>query len=574
MTEEELKKFWEGYIAAKNKALGLPAYDPKIETLSEYLERYFREVEAPVPEEKKSIIEIFGLTLFRKISAFFSMMWENVFTSFRHALSGIVEDITKLFFKQILTQATPGIKEYFWERIQEAKLPPDMEESLRVQLERGTPLDYIGVWVFAVLQFIIRPLSLLEAGREVARQAGYKLLQPSLPGAGDIMAARFRDKKYEEVIDDYMMRMGFNKDVREMLKIVSYSLMGTEEVKNLYLRGEIDKAERDKRLEAIGIKGEDIPLLEKLYYFIPSPGDLVTMAVKEAWDDSFASKWGTDLDFPAPFLEWAKKQGMSAYWAKKFWRAHWVLPGATQGFEMLHRGLITKDELKGLLKALDVMPLWREKLIGISYYPYTRVDVRRMYGAGVIKQEDVLRAYLDLGYDEEHARNLTRWTIGDVVAAERDLTKGEILSLYERAIIKREDAKVMITDLGYSDDETEIYLTKTEYDLAKKLKDKTLSFIGKNYVSGLLDYTSASQRLARLNLGGDEIRALFEDWDIEKEGKLADLTLPQLQSLLIQGIITESRFIVELKKMNYTNEQIDWLVKLTKKKVVVEEKSK
>ncbi|GAH93918.1 unnamed protein product, partial [marine sediment metagenome] len=41
---------------------------------------------------------------------------------------------------------------------------------------------------------------------------------------------------------------------------------------------------------------------------------------------------------------------------------HWSLPSPSQGFEMLHRGVIDEAELNMLLRALDIMPFWREKL--------------------------------------------------------------------------------------------------------------------------------------------------------------------------------------------------------------------
>lgn len=237
---------------------------------------------------------------------------------------------------------------------------------------------------------------------------------------------------------------------------------------------------------------------------------------------------------------------------------------------MLHRGVITWDDLKGLLKALDVMPGWREKLLAISYSPYTRVDVRRMYKAGVVKKEEVYKTYKDLGYDDDHAKNLTAFTVKDALESERDFTKGEILSIYERLIIKRDAASGMLVELGYSKDEAEIFLSKIDYDIDKKTRTKELSWVEKNYTAGLITYDEARNRLSKLNLGGAELSKLFKDWDIEKEGKIAELTFTQLQSLLIQKIITEDKFKEQLRNKNYKEEQIGWLLELTKKKVVQE----
>lgn len=553
-TEEDYRKFKEG-------EKGLP-------TLTERIEEYLRTVKPAEP--KLSWAERIGWGLWNTVSNFFSIMWDGVWSNFRKSLSGIAEDVTKLFFKQLTTAATPGIKEWLSHQVERSDLPQATKDNLISKVKEGTPLDYASVFLYGLFADIATIASVVTAGYELGQQSSRKILLPSLPGLGDIFTARFRDPKYETLIDDYMMRMGYNKDVRDMLKLVSWTLLNPDQVRDLYLRGDIDKAEREKRLLALGVKPEDIESLEKLYYFIPGPNDLVRMAVREAWDESFARKWGTDLDFPGEFLEWAKKSGLSEFWAKKFWRAHWELPGPSQGFEMLHRGVISWDDLKGLLKALDVMPGWREKLLAISYSPYTRVDVRRMYGAGVIKKEDVYKTYKDLGYDDDHATNLTTFTVKNALETERDLTKSEILSIYEREIIKREAASDMIIELGYSKEEAEIFLSKLDYDIAKKLKEKELSFVEKNYIAGVITYEEARGRLSKLNLGGAELSKLFKDWDIEKEGKLAELTFTQLQSLLITKVIDEDTFKSELKGKNFSDKYVTWLLELTKKKVVQE----
>ncbi|GAH79863.1 unnamed protein product, partial [marine sediment metagenome] len=75
---------------------------------------------------------------------------------------------------------------------------------------------------------------------------------------------------------------------------------------------------------------------------------------------------------------WAGKKGLSKEWSERYWAAHWNLPSPQQGFEMLHRGVINVSELNMLLRALDVMPFWRDKLTAIAFRRLTRVDIRRM----------------------------------------------------------------------------------------------------------------------------------------------------------------------------------------------------
>ena len=135
------------------------------------------------------------------------------------------------------------------------------------------------------------------------------------------------------------------------------------------------------------------------------------MAVREVFNPVIVEKFGQDEDFPEQFAEYAAQQGISRFWAEKYWEAHWVLPSVQMGYEMLHRRVIDMETLKQLLAAQDIMPGWRDALIDISYKPYTRVDIRRMHDVGVLNDDEVYESYLDLGYSPDKAKNMTEFTI-------------------------------------------------------------------------------------------------------------------------------------------------------------------
>ena len=95
-------------------------------------------------------------------------------------------------------------------------------------------------------------------------------------------------------------------------------------------------------LRRIGIHDNYFDLYKELAYQIPPVADIITMAVREAFTPSIAAKFGQYQDFPEPLELWAGKKGLSPEWAKRYWAAHWSLPSPQQGFQMLHRGLITQ----------------------------------------------------------------------------------------------------------------------------------------------------------------------------------------------------------------------------------------
>jgi len=364
--------------------------------------------------------------------------------------------------------------------------------------------------------------------------------------------------------DDYyelMSMQGFSAKQAKQILSLYQSLLGVGECRELLLRGEISEEEHDNRLQKLGFQQDDINLIKKLYYYIPSPSDLVRMAVREAWNEEVVKHFGYDEDFPEEFAEWAEKQGMSREWAKRYWRAHWDLPSPTMGYEMLHRGIITEEELDMLLKTADYPRFWREKLMKLSYSPYTRVDVRRMYQMGILTKEDVFKSYKDLGYDDEHARNLTEFTVAGASTSERDLTKSEILKGYRYKILDQEETKEALMKMGYDEEEAEYYITLEDYNEEKERKEDIIKRTKTEFTKGIIDRNEVYKRLGEINLQSKEIDYYLSIWDTSRQAKPKQPSLADLKSFFKARVIDENTFREELSNLGYSDKYINWYVK-------------
>ena len=259
-------------------------------------------------------------------------------------------------------------------------------------------------------------------------------------------------------------------------------------------------------LPQIGVDPTRAEALRELIYKVPGVQDIIRYVVKEAYNPEVYKAFGQDQEYPAVAEADALKTGVRPDHLFREWLAHWELPGISQGFEMLHRGKITPEELQLLLKARDVMPFWRSKLTAISYQPYNRIDARRMWDLGVLDDAALKRAYLDQGYDDEHATALTLWTklfmrtpqliaryrggwinaeevLAELVAIgltperakwvwetkirkeapartekERELTKAEIVAAVRKGILAWEEAVPQLMALGYDALEADLIL--------------------------------------------------------------------------------------------------------------------
>ena len=393
-------------------------------------------------------------------------------------------------------------------------------------------------------------------------------------------------------------------------------------IQDAFLRGSIDEKTHDNLLHSWGYSDDSISLLRALYHLIPSPTDLIRMGVREAFTPEIAEKFGQYEDFPQAFGDWAAKVGIDLDWAKRYWAAHWDLPSATMGFEMLHRGVIDDNELTLLLRALDVMPYWREKIIAISYNPLTRVDIRRMYQNGVLNEDQVKRAYLDIGYDDEKANWLTDFTkryytpedqtqldqfhdlarttystaykrkiisrdeyytflealkyykddiellitLDDYAIADQDklfdLTdykksyKKLALNAYDDGLISKDDIGMILSDLGYENEEVMLELALSEYNRSLTIRNILLGQLHDQYVTFIIDNVQLSEVMGMYNFTSQEVDSLLEVWNIERSFRTKRQTLADLKKFLDRGLLTLDQYLDELRGSGYNEKYI------------------
>lgn len=328
-------------------------------------------------------------------------------------------------------------------------------------------------------------------------------------------------------------------------------------------KGSISDSEWERELSKLGWTNDRQKQIKALRDLIPGSGDLIRMAVREAFSPDVVARFGYAQDFPPEFADWMVKQGFSADWAKKYWYAHWELPSLMQGFEMLHRlrpgetsNPVTLDDIKTLLRIQDVAPFWRDRLTEISYNPLTRVDVRRMYGMGVLSEDEVYRNYRDIGYNEENARRMTEFTVRYERQTERGLTREAIQGSYKRGLIARDTAITQLGEVGYPDDIADFYLDIIDFDTAANQTDEKLSAIKAKYLAGALTNSTVIDELGRMNLPAERMNALLEVWQIQLDNKVNTASRSELDDFYRRGMIDTGEYIEYLKLDGYSAEMV------------------
>lgn len=408
----------------------------------------------------------------------------------------------------------------------------------------------------------------IPAGRDILSKWIYSLYPEKLPDIGSLI-----DMRYREVIDldEYSkiaLQLGYNTEWMDLIYKIGTQLLTSGDLIVALRRGIITEDIFKEKMSAIHIENTDVDIYKKVAEFFPSPSDLVTFAVREVYTPAIRDAFGMDEDRPEKFIEEAGKAGLPVEQAENFWAAHWILPSPLQGFRMFHRDIINEDDLKMLLKALDIMPFWRDKMIQLSHNPLTRVDVRRMYGLNVLNEDGVHKAYKDIGYSEDNAALMTDFTTKFQNDENKGITRGSVVSAYKKGAITIEDLKSYLETLRYSETVINFWVSTSEHTKIMDAVDAEIDLQMQIYSEGLINKDQLRQELNSMSLPATYQDEILIKADLKKRRKAKLPSKEDLVKWLTGNIITQPDFNSKMSDIGYRESDILLYITASAKKEV------
>jgi hypothetical protein len=422
-----------------------------------------------------------------------------------------------------------------------------------------------GKLVYEIMEVVGKAMGLISIGSalgqkelaEFSRCSPWQILQP-----GDALAAWHHGAI---TYDEFVLELKFNgyNDARiEALVEAGRQVPDIAALYSMNLRGLPSGANLIERFKELGYSPQDAEALADLKFYIPPPQDLITMAVRDVFNPERVAEFKQNEDFPEEFAFWAEQQGISRDWAEKYWQAHWVLPSVQMGYEMLHRRVIDEQQLRNLMSAQDIIPGWRDALIAISYSPYTRVDIRRMYDVGVLDEQQVFEAYQDIGYDKVKARTLTDFTVelagdDDELPDELEgITRSSVIASYKDGVIDRTTADELLDLVGVGVEARAVYLTSADLDIDREERLDEVDLILTEYENGARGLLSAQLELNNLPLTQLEKEKTEKKLRRIRVKKVKMPTKAQLDKFFSAGLIDDEEYEDQLERMGYPDTYI------------------
>jgi len=314
-----------------------------------------------------------------------------------------------------------------------------------------------------------------------------------------------------------------------------------------------DQGWSDERIEALKFY--------TLYY--PGPADLIRWQAREVFEPEMIARYGLDSEFEAiekgPFY----KAGMTDEQILNYWRAHWEHASWMQVVEMLHRGLMTEEQVYDWFRVVEIPPFWRDLLIQTAYTWPTRVDVRRWWDMRTIDETELRRLYSGMGYRGINLDNYVLWT--KVYVAFPDL-----MARWSKGWITLEEVKSELTALGMPaarvDEMIQTKIKTAEPERVEGERDLTKTDIYKGVKTGAITRGEAAELLMDLGFDADEADyLLFINIPRDEEDKVVAeraLTKADILKGLKTEVITREEARTRLLDLRYSPTDAEFLLKI------------
>jgi len=494
---------------------------------------------------------------------------DNATTGLTSVIPGMVEKTLGAFSDALKDNAVAAWDKTINTWIDKNWLDTDTGDMLKTLRDETFPIGTITTIIIRVRMLLMLVSSAVDV-MKLDRQ--YDLMAKTTPNpapAENLVRAMMLDPTRATENRDQMKRLGYSDTQIDNIILSHYNLVPEGAIRVNFLRGNITSDKMYERMRELGYTDTRIKEIVQTWTVYPPPQDLFTMVAHEAFEPELYTKMGLSDEFPAEQIPWLEAQGISQEWAMKYWISHWDQPSIGQGFEMLHRGVINNEELDMLFKVVEIPKFWRDKLKQITFNPYTRVDTRRMHDLGVLTTEELVIAYQDIGYDAAKAVKMAEFTLKYNAEGDKQLTRSVIVDSFRTDLLSRSEAEDLLIDSGYDSDVADFYLTHEEYKQAIDEQKLYLGIIEDKFKLGMESEPSTRGELNKLNLRGSKIDALMAQWNFEKY-KYQDLpTHSELNSMLIEKIITEGQWRTIMTRRGYSYEHQGWYLKLIARAVTI-----
>ena len=409
-----------------------------------------------------------------------------------------------------------------------------------------------------VVEMLNRELISADVARELLHHNGFNEreanlvlgLRHYLPTLADLSAMINRDIIGDDTGELLARRNGATKEDWERWKELGGEPLGVMELSEAYRRGFIDKARFNRGVVQGPIRKEWFDVLEKLQFrrmSVVDAADAVNQGhMSEAEGKSVAHDSGLE---PKDFETLLKTAGMP--------------PGLEFAIDALNRGEITEAQFRTMFLESRIKNIYLPLMLKMRTRLIPQETARLLYRNGVYTEAQTLKTLMAHGFTLDDAKSLMALERTRTDDTTRELTRSQIVDMYEERMITADDCVSMLRDLGYTEDDSRAMVELANLSRIKKFINSAISKVKSAYVSNRIDEITASAALDQLGIPVEQRDDLYPLWDIKKSTITKELTAAQIRQAVKKNLITQDDALSRLIGQGYDPDDADIYLQLS-----------
>ena len=435
----------------------------------------------------------------------------------------------------------------------------EIAEALEGQPEPVDPIARIFfVLARALGTVLVMGPSSAAGTAELLRQQDLLEQRPALLSLAEALELRRRESISDGEFANTLARGGLSNRAISALSELTETLLGVGDLVALWRRDEIGEGELDEGLKKLGYEGASAAQLKALAFEVAAPQDVIRFVVREVFSPELRSSLGLDADFPEASEDAFKAAGLKPELARDFWAAHWELPGTALAFEMFQRQEITEADLDLILRANDILPRFREPIKAVAFRPITRVDLRRIFGLGLIDEDRLVLGFRNIGFSPEDAELQAEFVkefvkkSGESGSSEtRDLTRAQILRFHKAGLFSDEETVSSLIEIGFVENDAVTMVTLQLIAADQELTDAQVNVIRARFKNGSISFNETLTALDELQVPPRERDLLLAEFEALRESEIRLPSRAEMDRFLRGQIVTVDEYLVQLRVLGY-----------------------
>jgi hypothetical protein len=422
--------------------------------------------------------------------------------------------------------------------------------------------------VDAMLDVIVFGLAFLGAFKQVPPILAENLVNdvnarfPNVP-LSPSQAANLWQEAYTGNIDleQEALYGGIDADRWAALKYLSGVAPAPQELFELFRRGIIPQFATfdgelavDTGLYQGQTKQPWVDTLAQLAYQWITYVDFVNAAVREQVDYDTAEQWAakTGLDTTTEVAP-----GINMF--DLLFDVAGRPPGPEEAARMAWRGIIPwkgsgphETTFQQAIAESDLKTKWTDALQAVSAYVLTNGEITNMVRHGFIDKDDAPAYYALNGVPADLAALMIESALVDQLAEDRQLAKGEVLTMYQNGLMDRDSAAVALGVIGYHGDIGTELLDLTDFRRESQAYTRLVTEIGRQVVTRKITMSAANDSLAAMGVPAATVKIMLQDWAIALQSEVSDISASQVATAVYYGVESLGDGYNDLLALGYT----------------------